>query len=55
MKAKLLVVPTILIAGKNVMFRALELITLDILCSHSNAVPEYLEQTIRDTQPVGPV
>jgi hypothetical protein len=30
------------------MFRVLELITLDLLCFHSNAVPRYLEQTIRD-------
>jgi hypothetical protein len=28
-------------------------ITLDLLCSHSNAVPQDLERTIRDAQPVG--
>jgi hypothetical protein len=35
------------------MFRAVKLITLDLPCSHSNAVPQYLEQTIRDVQPIG--
>ncbi len=33
------------------MFRALELITLDLLCLYSNAVPQYLEQSIRNAQP----
>ncbi len=39
------------------MFRALdsELITLDLLCLYSNTVPQYLEQTIRNAQPVAPV
>ncbi len=37
------------------MFRALELITLDLLCLYSNAMPQYLEQTIRNAQPVAPV
>jgi hypothetical protein len=31
------------------MFRALKLIALDLLCLHSNDVPQYLEQTVRDT------
>ena len=29
-----------------VMFRDLELITLDLLCFHSNTVSQYLEQTM---------
>ena len=33
----------------------IRLIALDLLCFHSNVVPQYLEQTIRDTQTVGPV
>jgi hypothetical protein len=35
------------------MFRDLELITLDLLCLYSNAMPQYLEQTMRYDQPVG--
>jgi hypothetical protein len=38
-----------------VMFRALGLITSDLLCLYSNAVPQYLEQTIRNAQLVAPV
>jgi hypothetical protein len=34
------------------MFRTLEMMTLDLLCLYSNTVPKYLEQSIRDTQPV---
>ncbi len=37
------------------MLRALELITLDLLCLHSNSMPQYLEQTIRNAPPVAPV
>jgi hypothetical protein len=37
------------------MFRALEMMTYDLLCLYSNTVPKYLEQSIRDTQPVAPV
>jgi hypothetical protein len=37
------------------MFRDLQLIDLDPLCFHSNFMPQYLEQTIRDSQPVDPV
>jgi hypothetical protein len=59
-KAKKLIVTEILILRKKliyrcayVMFRALELITLDLLCLYSNAMPQYLEQTMRYDQPVG--
>jgi hypothetical protein len=38
-----------------VMFRDLEWITLDLLCLYSNAVPQDLEQSIRNSQPVAPV
>jgi hypothetical protein len=38
-----------------VMFRTLEMMTLDLLCLYSNTVSKYLEQSIRDTQPVVPV
>ena len=55
-QAKLLIVTTILKSGKqliykcvNLMFRPLELIVLDLLCLHSNTVPQCLEQTVRDT------
>ena len=35
------------------MFRALELRTLELtLCFHSDTVPQYLDQTIRDAHPV---
>ncbi len=37
------------------MFRTLEMTTLDLLCLYCNTVPKYLEQSIRDTQPVAPV
>ena len=37
------------------MFRALELMAFDLLCLYSNIVPYYLEQSIRNTQPVAPV
>jgi hypothetical protein len=38
-----------------VMFRDLEWITLDLLCLYSNDVPQDLEQSIRNSQPVAPV
>jgi hypothetical protein len=34
------------------MFRDLELITLDLLCLYSDVVTQYLDQTIRNSQPV---
>jgi hypothetical protein len=37
------------------MFRTLEMMTLDLLCLYSNTVPKYLEKSIRDTQSVAPV
>jgi hypothetical protein len=37
------------------MFMVLDLITLDLLCSHSDAVPQYLEETIRDSHPMYPI
>ena len=37
------------------MFRVLELITLDLLCLYFNDVTQYLEQTIRNAQTVGPI
>jgi hypothetical protein len=36
------------------MFRALKLMTLDRLCLYFNTVPLYLDQSIRNTQPVAP-
>jgi hypothetical protein len=37
------------------MFRVLELITLDLLRLYSNTVTQYLDQTIRNDQPVSPL
>ncbi len=38
------------------MSRALSLKAMDLtLYLHSNAMPQYLKQTIRDSQPMGPV
>ena len=38
-----------------VMFRVLEMMTLDLLCLYSDTVTKYLDQSIRNIQPVNPV